>query len=367
MKNKQDYRYALDNESNLVHIEKAVKSQKFLCPCCGDEMIAKQGKIRKWHFTHKTKTANCSYETYLHKIAKKRIRECFMNSDEFNIQIETTAFCSIKDCNFPFKPQKHCQWRTSKNFNLKKYYNDCTEEQRIGRFVADLLLSNNKNEKPILIEICVSHKCTEEKIKSGYRIIEIHIKSEDDIDKIVTSKEIKGYSPDVNEWYCYAQQNDTTFYNFEISEKPNSHQEKSIAFFWIDRYNYVHSKLIRGCVNSTRLPKNILNSKFIIQSSEKLWHLGFKKLSESGLNLKYCPMCKNYRYNYGYQRHMCILYKKNINQKFPKLINATTCSEFTQIDYLSTPEELYSISESLLKTDYSKECIVTINKPQHHI
>ena len=33
-------------------------------------MIAKQGKIRQWHFAHKALSPNCSYESYLHSLAK---------------------------------------------------------------------------------------------------------------------------------------------------------------------------------------------------------------------------------------------------------------------------------------------------------
>ena len=67
--------------------------------------------------------------------------------------------------------------------DLKQFYDTCTEEAQIDGFVADLLLTNSNNPKiqPLLIEICVTHACEEDKIKSGLKIIEITIKKEKEV------------------------------------------------------------------------------------------------------------------------------------------------------------------------------------------
>ena len=55
----------------------------------------------------------------------------------------------------------------------------------------DLLISSkNKSNPPILIEIWVTHKSSESKLNSKYRIIEIHIESEDDIKQIINNASI---------------------------------------------------------------------------------------------------------------------------------------------------------------------------------
>lgn len=78
---KQDYySYAFDSESRLIQIDDAKKGKEYRCPNCKEIMIVRKGKKRKKHYAHKN-TENCSYETYLHKIAKRRICECFNKSE----------------------------------------------------------------------------------------------------------------------------------------------------------------------------------------------------------------------------------------------------------------------------------------------
>lgn len=70
---------------------------------------------------------------------------------------------------------------------MKQYYDTCTEEAEINGFIADLLLTNSKstNLVPVLIEVCVTHACDEEKRNSGLKIIEIKIKNEEDINALL--------------------------------------------------------------------------------------------------------------------------------------------------------------------------------------
>lgn len=70
-----------------------------------------------------------------------------------------------------------------KPFDLKKYYDTCVKEQSFNNYMADLPLSEStgKHQNAVFIEIRVSHECTQEKQCSGQRIIEIQIKSDDDL------------------------------------------------------------------------------------------------------------------------------------------------------------------------------------------
>ena len=69
----KDQHYALDSSGNIRHIKDANPSNdEFFCLFCHRQMIAKQGKIRQWHFAHKALSPNCSYESYLHSLAELR-------------------------------------------------------------------------------------------------------------------------------------------------------------------------------------------------------------------------------------------------------------------------------------------------------
>lgn len=338
----QFYSYALNKDRELIHINDAIKGNDFYCPCCGAPMIIKQGEIKRKHFAHKANIENCSYETYLHKLAKIRIQECFNQNLNFNITFNQECICDAEVCSIKRSPR--CSWLDKKTFDLKKYYNSCEQEIPIKGFVADLLISdNNSKYPPILIEIYVSHKCSEEKINSGLRIIEIHIHSEADIEKITSSASITERWGEVLPRHSYPI-NEITFYNFKIEKIKNPPVEfQHPKFrFWIDQYEnfkfdktYDYSKLER-CLSPIK--PEIVDSVFSIESSHKIdWDWAFEKLSKTGLKIKYCSMCKFYRYNDYKCRCMCILYKKMNSPKYPRIRCAENCPNFKYSIY--NPEE----------------------------
>lgn len=57
--------FALDANGNIIDINetKDIDDKQYFCPHCHNEMIAKRGDIRQWHFAHKTD--KCSYDKYL--------------------------------------------------------------------------------------------------------------------------------------------------------------------------------------------------------------------------------------------------------------------------------------------------------------
>ena len=77
MKTKVRYSYCIDENDKFVFIRDLNSSSryehKFRCLECGKEMIANMGSKRAWHFSHKSdlEAANCSGESYLHKLAKR--------------------------------------------------------------------------------------------------------------------------------------------------------------------------------------------------------------------------------------------------------------------------------------------------------
>ena len=173
----QDYTFSLNEAGVLIDVRDAVKGNVYFCPCCGAVMLPRQGNVRRWHFAHKSNAVNCSYETYLHKIAKQSIRECFEKSSNFFIEFLANVSCSVEEC--PLGNNNPCTWKQEKVFDLKKYYDCCSEEAAFDSFRADILLINSKRYdfKPVAIEIFVSHRSSTEKLESNHKIIEIKIDS----------------------------------------------------------------------------------------------------------------------------------------------------------------------------------------------
>ena len=185
------YHYAY-NENNCVidirnvSIEERAKHH-FYCISCGAEMIAKLGNKNTHHFAHKSENESCCNETYLHKLGKLLLKHKFENFPTFEIQYLRNIEC-LKRSSCPFHTEE-CIEQIYEVFDLKKYYNSCTEEQSFNNYRADLLLSDTtgKYQNVVFIEIRVSHECSQEKQSSGQRIIEIQIKSDDDLYALINT------------------------------------------------------------------------------------------------------------------------------------------------------------------------------------
>lgn len=191
MQHSQKYQhFALDANNNIIDIHSADKvcGKRYFCPHCHNEMIAKRGNVRQWHFAHKTE--KCSYDKYLHSIAEKMIMDWFNQKESIVLEMEAHQKCSQYGACI-FRMNEICTGRTTVQYNLKKYYSRCTQERGYNGFIADLLCEcEDRPTPPIFIEIFVTHECSQEKKKSGIRIIEIHIQSEDDILNITNSTKI---------------------------------------------------------------------------------------------------------------------------------------------------------------------------------
>lgn len=165
------------------------KLHKFYCLSCGEEMVANlKDDHHRRHFKHKNKT-ECSNETYLHNLAKKKIAKHFFESEHFYVSYNLIESCP-KHPNCKYSSYYSCiRSERKRRVDLKQYYQYCEIEKQVkdsngNIYVADIcLISNRPKVPPMLIEIFVSHACSEEKRKSGLWIMEIPISSEDDINR----------------------------------------------------------------------------------------------------------------------------------------------------------------------------------------
>ena len=189
------YKRAKNNNDEIVNIEEVTpemrKATRFTCISCGQELSACLGSKKQHHFRHKTEV-DCNFETYLHRMGKytfKKIYEdCLAQGKPFNITLKQRVPC-VKEENCQIRHRfgddlDACNKYEWKKYDLTQYYDSVAEEEKVGSFVADILLKSSKDCPPILVEIMVSHACEESKIQSGYRIIEIELNKEEDMELI---------------------------------------------------------------------------------------------------------------------------------------------------------------------------------------
>lgn len=341
-----DYSYALNQENSIINIRFANRQDLYTCPSCGGVMIPHMGEIRKWHFTHKSNT-QCCYETYLHQVTKKRVREAFMNAENFYISFDTYKVCSA-DCLI----KRACGLESTETFDIRQYYDTCEEEQQYAGFRPDLILKSllHPERPPIFIEIKVTHKSSVDKLSSGIRIIEIAVEKYDDIDDIINNHCIRGHKvqPYSNELERYK----ISLYNFDKAYylKPSDkfcHFLKYV-FALRDDGHFEESKY--KCFENIdeNFPSNEFNLIVSDTPIDKLW--AFFEFQRRGLNITSCFRCKFSR-NTENGESLCALYLKCDTPKFPDFNYAKSCSYYKlatenaveiPIDNLS-PSSIYKV------------------------
>ncbi len=139
------FEYATSNETGrLLHIDDAVRGKECncICPGCGDQMVAKQGKVKEHHFAHATSEKKSCYMTMVHRFFQEYFYEKkFLDIAAIKLSVLDNAI--------------EIPCRKIKIINAQL-------EAKIGNFRADVLLLTNIGE--IAIEIFVTNKCKDEKI-----------------------------------------------------------------------------------------------------------------------------------------------------------------------------------------------------------
>lgn len=193
-----DRHYAQIEDGTLIKASDVQESQRHLhiyrCPSCGEAMIARLGRVRKKHFAHKSTPGTnneCTYESYLHALAKKRICEWFNSKDYIPLVIKRPTRCTQAD-NCKWFDCIRCKKTVDETINLKEWFSHCEVEKEYEKggktYRADILCYNKKKDgTPLFIEINVKHPCELEKVSSGIKIIEVKIESEEDIEKFISS------------------------------------------------------------------------------------------------------------------------------------------------------------------------------------
>lgn len=331
------YRYAFDSiEQRIVDVEKLEQTQKsrkktFTCLGCNKNLTPVMGQQRKKHFRHQVDTElSCSSETYLHKLAKTRFYEIYKQSVEenleFNIEYEIDQICTrykndyLVSCNLGKKMD---------TFDLIKYFDKAYLEKPEGSFIPDILLvGRNKDSDKLFVEIVVEHKATLEKRRSGYRIVEIYIKSENDIE--LFDRRFLSETHGTN-FYNFKRKFKQDFCNGQCPEGliPYSSCEVEYDFFVI--YGSGKSILTRKTLSifTRDLEKqDVSYHKTVLvknRRSESYIEMVIEAFNEE-LKIKNCFLCRYHalnRFNDGETPVFCKFLKKSFNSN-----QAANCQSF---------------------------------------
>lgn len=333
------YNYALDEQGRFVSIKQAYlernEGHTYHCIGCGANMIPRLGEVRDWHFAHRGDEIPCGTETYLHMVAKHLIKEKFEKGEPFIVGYYRDVKCSdIGTC--PFAKDEECHTHKLETFDLKAFYDTCEEEKPVGDYIADLLLTNSSkpDREPVLIEIQVSHKSTPQKIDSGLRIIEIRIRTEEDIAKLLSAPIVE--NPDAK----FGQVRDVEtigFAKFHGFKKESSVPEplalRSIQRFYLFRSDNAFVREYKSCRNVGTKDDDRAIFEASIDSfylgSPSPYEFGYFAARQNGIDVKTCQFCKYHRSGYD-SPIFCCLHKKYGTPEEPKPQYAQKCGYYRE-------------------------------------
>lgn len=132
-----------------------------MCPGCGAPLVARQGRIRTWHFSHARGHEACGTgaETALHQMAKQIIAEWnALDLPAHEVRVSRTV-------------HGHHLVRVSTLPGYRFEVRTSTVEQRWAGFNPDVLL-RGQGEEMLAVEVCVTHAVDE--IKQA-RVAELNL------------------------------------------------------------------------------------------------------------------------------------------------------------------------------------------------
>jgi len=188
------YRYALDLNDNIVDIrDNPTRKKIYRCLNCGRELRPVLGRSRRHHFRHlNTHDHLCKPESYLHKLAKltffKLYQQCVREGQPFEVEFVEQRVCNRLEAEYGVTCDIGDHYR---RVDLTQHFPYAQLEARDGDFIPDVLLTNDHGEK-LYFEVAVTHKSSDRKKDAGYRVIELDVSSESDIQPILDRHIVEG-------------------------------------------------------------------------------------------------------------------------------------------------------------------------------
>ena len=265
------YPYAIDESNNMIHIasinEDLRKKSSYRCPNCGGKMQACLGSKNAHYFRHNDPDRICGVESYIHKVAKTILVNRFNSPQSTFIvgfspkrQCKVYDKCEHSDYSCLLLPEY-------REYDLKDQYDlpakaEVNYADENGTFRPDIILTSSKsNRKPIFIEVYHKHKSSETKVDSGNFIIEIEVKTLEDLRSLETG---------------ILQEGDTIrFLNFKnINVSPNEIAEEIIEISQVNGLRFSEHILpyCRKSIKARREESNI--RRLILYKSGKTFESG---------------------------------------------------------------------------------------------
>ena len=372
--NRMEQHYAVSKGGVLVHINEAHESREdCFCPHCGCRMLKRCGNIRIWHFAHDYRYENdvnkeCSYESYLHAFAKLRLKQWFEESESIYLHYQQPVSCKfVGNCNWK-KSEDECSRVEEKTIDLKKCLTRCTLEETIhvneNRFRADLLWSNPNNPRnDILVEIKVTHECTQIKKDSHKRIIEFEVHSEEDVENIVAN-DIR--ESETVRFYGFSPKNvidENMLPRYSLSKFIYYHTGKAFARSACDCKTFRNR---RSCALLEVTIKNVSNDSLGFTMSEwqddqehfsfgRFYNWGLSLAKSKGCDVRNCYLCNHHRYDFDNEKLTC-----DLNSDEPcEATNAISCSKYILDEdcYHKNLDEFTKFSQNNVVDVWSKKSL----------
>jgi hypothetical protein len=351
------YQYAYDENGLLVSIsdlsKESSKQHSFRCVSCGSTLLPRaiESKHRKPHFYHKS-VVDCSGETYLHKLGKLLIKKKFDYSEKFVVSYSAKIKCNKSNCNLH---NKGCEKQEEVKVDLKEFYDTCSVEAYYKGFIADLLLTNSQkpDTPPVFIEIFVSHACDDDKLDSGFRIIEIPIRCEQDLKDIEAEEELSEAG------HQDKRKKGVRFYSFKKEfEAPMSNDVTRFVFCSNQNGSYSLTTITCADKDYKLLQESQTELNLVSRSGcNNISQYYALKWMEKSKSLRCCEFCKFYEENNGY----CRLSKKYGKPEYPDRGYAENCGSYyiRQNDiFMASDDDVYV--EEVFKTNKAKSAFRVI-------
>lgn len=308
--------YAVDLNGFLVNVDDVRTGNECgcFCPACKEPLMAKnQGQKRIHHFAHQSGTeCDFAYESMLHLLAKEKVRNAFLNNDEFWMSFEYGSYCPQSE-KCVYVRYGNCRTIQQKSFDLKKFYDSCEQEIRYDkirrRSDLKIYLSTHPEREPIYIEFCVTHASDDDKLHSGNKIIEILIEDENDILNIVKNGFIE--QKPLNE-YTEHKPSKIEFYGFKKEDYNNNAISSSIEFVRYVLYPSGKTRCYQDEGDCKSFAKSTSHSLFEMRFHTPVSfgiydyakYIGFQKFG-----IRNCCVCRNYVDSYNGLGKICRLYR----------------------------------------------------------
>lgn len=254
------YRYAKNENGEIVDIKNVSSHGDFICLGCGQLMNANIGEKNEHCFSHRNCESDntCSSETYLHALGKEAFVRFFLLHKEKGtplfIASKRSCICGVNPC--PYGQKEKCQKQENDTLELYPFYNQYEEEKWDYKYRPDVLLKSLYGEK-IYIEIFVNSPCSPEKINSGIPIIEFSLKNEDDLEMFTDESLAKVDNPKIK-FYNYPKSPKLLYNCFDSELRMNafwgdSTKQKTNISSKTDPSKYVLAILYKnGCLDIKR-------------------------------------------------------------------------------------------------------------------